>query len=145
MVKNRSAPPAPIVPMLLYEDVARGIDWLCQAFGFTERLRMTRNGVVSHAQLEFGGGAITLGQPGGKYQSPARHGIVCQMILVQVPNVDEHFARAKAAGAQLLGEPTEQVFGERSYEAVDLEGHRWTFSQSIADVAPETWGAVVRR
>lgn len=95
--------------------------------------------------MEFGNGAIMLGNPGGSYQGPAKHGIVCQMIVVQVSDVDEHFRRAKAAGAKIVSEPTDQVFGERSYDAVDLEGHHWTFSQSIRDVQPEDWGAVVTR
>ncbi|HEX9942349.1 MAG TPA: hypothetical protein VGG03_10055 [Thermoanaerobaculia bacterium] len=39
--------------------------------------------------------------------------------------------------------PTDMLFGERQYTAEDLGGHRWTFSQSIADVAPEEWGAAL--
>ena len=31
-------------------------------------------------------------------------------------------------------------FGERQYSAQDPAGHHWTFSQTLADVAPEEWG-----
>jgi len=38
-IVNRSAPRATVVPVLVYEDVGKAIDWLCGAFGFEERLR----------------------------------------------------------------------------------------------------------
>ncbi len=31
-------------------------------------------------------------------------------------------------------------FGERQYTAEDLAGHQWTFSETLADMAPEEWG-----
>ena len=40
----------------------------------------------------------------------------------------------------MLSEPADLPFGERQYTAVDLAGHHWTFTQSIADVSPEQWG-----
>jgi uncharacterized glyoxalase superfamily protein PhnB len=36
--------------------------------------------------------------------------------------------------------PHDTPFGERQYVADDPEGHRWTFSQHVADVPPERWG-----
>ncbi len=81
MVVNRSAPRATVVPILVYEDVAAAIDWLCDAFGFTERLRAAGpGGVVSHAQLVIGEGAegaLMLGRPGGEFRPP-RPGEVSQ-------------------------------------------------------------------
>ena len=62
IVKNRSAPAVTIVPILIYEDVGEAIDWLCRAFGFTERLRAERDGVIGHAQLAVAEGAIMLGR-----------------------------------------------------------------------------------
>jgi hypothetical protein len=62
---NRSAPTATIVPILIYEDVGQAIDWLCRAFGFSERLRAERGGVIGHAQLAVAEGAIMLGRQGG--------------------------------------------------------------------------------
>jgi hypothetical protein len=49
----------------------------------------------------------------------------------------------KACGAHIVHPPIDHFFGERQYTVVDLGGHRWTFSQSIADVDPESWGGVV--
>jgi uncharacterized glyoxalase superfamily protein PhnB len=62
--------------------------------------------------------------------------------MVRVEDVDAHCARARAHGAQVLAEPTDHPYGERQYEVADLAGHRWTFTQTTADVAPEDWGGV---
>jgi uncharacterized glyoxalase superfamily protein PhnB len=141
MVTNSSAPTATVVPILVYEDVGQAVDWLCGAFGFTERLRAAGpGGRIVHAQLSVAEGAVMLGAKGGVYQPP-RPGEVTQYVTVHVEDVDTHFEHARQFGARVLGPPADQPFGERQYTAEDLGGHRWTFSQSIADVAPEEWGA----
>ena len=61
-------------------------------------------------------------------------------VLVPVDDVDAHYAHALAAGARVLGEPTTYPFGERQYSVIDLGGHRWTFTQTVADIDPATWG-----
>jgi len=141
MVTNRSAPAATIVPILIYEDVGQAIDWLCRAFGFTERLRVERDGVIGHAQLVFAEGAIMLGRQGGPFRSPQGNE-VSQYVHVTVADVDRHFEHAKQSGARIVHAPTDQPFGERQYTVQDHAGHRWTFSQHVADIAPEEWGAV---
>jgi uncharacterized glyoxalase superfamily protein PhnB len=145
MVVNRSAPRATIVPILVYEDVDKAIDWLCGAFGFTERLRAAGpGGSVTHAQLEIGECALMLGRQGGEFRAP-RPDEVSQYVLVHVENVDDHFEHARQRGARVLKSPADMPFGERQYTVEDIGGHRWTFSQSIADVAPEAWGATPAR
>jgi uncharacterized glyoxalase superfamily protein PhnB len=140
VVTNRSAPAATIVPILIYEDVGHAIDWLCRVFGFTERLRAERDGIVGHAQLSFGNGAVMLGRHGGPYRPP--HGTeVTHCLHVTVDNVDRHFEHARVAGARVVQPPTDMPFGERQYTALDIGGHWWTFSQHITDLAPEDWGA----
>ena len=141
MVVNRSAPRATVVPVLVYEDVSAAIEWLCRAFGFTERLRAgAPGGVVSHAQLVVGDGAIILGRQGAEFRPP-RSGEVNQYVTVHVDDVDRHYERSKAHGASIVKAPLDMPFGERQYTALDPGGHRWTFSQSIADVALEAWSA----
>ncbi len=141
MIINRSAPTATVVPVLVYEDVNKAIEWLCGTFGFGERLRAAGSGGrVTHAQLEMADGAVMLGQQGGEFRSP-RPNEVTQYVIVHITNVDEHFEHARQCGARILKSPANMPFGERQYTAEDLGGHRWTFSQSIADVAPEEWGA----
>jgi len=145
MVSNRSAPTATVVPVLIYEDVGEAINWLCRAFGFTERLRHAgRDGTVSHAQLAIAEGAIMLGRQGDTFRPP-RPGEVSQYVLIHVDDVDRHFEHAKQFGARIVKPLTNMPFGERLYTTEDHAGHRWTFSQHVADVAPEAWGATPAR
>jgi uncharacterized glyoxalase superfamily protein PhnB len=120
--------------------VGQAIEWLCRVFGFTERLRVERDGVTYHGQLTVAEGAIMLGRQGGPYRAPPGTE-VSAYVLVHVENVDADFAHAKESGAIIVHEPNELPFGERSYTARDRAGHWWTFSQHIADVPFEAWGA----
>ena len=141
-IVNRSAPSSTVVPVLVYENVAEAIDWLCGAFGFTERLRATRDGRVIHAQLTVGEGAIMIGAAGNQFRPP-RPDEVSQYVIVHVEDANRHFEQSKRFGARIVQAPADMPFGERVYTSEDPAGHRWTFSQSIADVAPEQWGATV--
>lgn len=144
MRTNRSAPGAAVVPVVIYSDVAKAIDWLCHAFGFEERLRAPgRDGVITHAQLNAGDGAIMIGSGGGPFK-PMRAGELHQYVLVEVDNVDQHFERARGFGAEILEPAQSMPFGVRQYTAADFEGHWWTFSQNIADVHPSAWGAILK-
>ena len=140
-IVNRSAPTSIVVPVLIYEDLSKAIEWLCQAFGFRERLRAAApGGKVIHAQLSFGDGDVMIGASGSGFRSP-RPNEVNQYVIVRVENVDLQFEQAKRFGVRILQPPANMPFGERVYTAEDLAGHRWTFSQSIADVPLEQWGA----
>jgi len=132
MESNRSIPQAQIIPELAYPDVNAAAEWLVKAFGFSVRLRIANHRV----QMEFGTGAVVVCDgPAARTEASASHSI-----MVRVANVDEHYARAVAAGARVSGEPTTYPYGERQYAARDLAGHRWVFSQSVEDVHPSTWG-----
>ena len=145
MVVNRSAPRAAVVPILVYEDVGKAIDWLCGTFGFKERLRAEAPGdSVAHAQLDIAEGAVMLGRQGAEFRPP-RANEVSQYVHVHVEDVDAHFEHTRQCGARILKPLADMPFGERQYTVEDLGGHRWTFSQSIADVAPEEWGATPAR
>ena len=122
-------PPGTVIPELAYTDVRAAAEWLCRAFGFSERLRIGDHRV----QLRVGDAAIVVVQQAA---TPAGSG----GIMVRVADVDAHHATAAAMGARILGVPVDYPYGERQYSAVDPGGHRWTFSQSIADVDPATWG-----
>jgi len=144
MVPNRSAPTAAIVPILVYEDVGKALEFLARAFGFKERLRAEWGGSISHAQMDIGAGSIMLGKQGGPFTAPSGDA-VSQYAHVHVDNVDQHFAKAKSEGAAILKEPADMPFGVRQYTAKDIGGHWWTFSQNIKDVDPAEWGAKVAR
>ena len=47
------------------------------------------------------------------------------------------------AGGLTITAPADYPYGERQYTVEDLGGHRWTFSQTIADVDPKTWGGIL--
>ena len=129
MIANRSVPGSTIIPELPYPDVLEASDWLRYAFGFRERLQIADH----RAQLEYGSGAVIVTQGGGGG---------CSM-LVRVEDVDAHHGRAVAAGARIVNPPSDYPYGERQYTAEDPGGHRWTFSESIADVDPADWGGVL--
>jgi uncharacterized glyoxalase superfamily protein PhnB len=133
--------PGAVVPVLSYQDVAQAIEWLCGAFGFAERLRTPAepDGAIHHAQLAIGEGAAIL--TGERGAPKSRSGSV----LVHVEDLDAHFERARKFGAKIVRAPSTAEFGERQYTAEDVEGRSWTFSQSVADVKPEDWGAQVSR
>src|SRR5262245_27279763 len=127
---NRSIPRSTVIPELGYASVTEAADWLCKHFGFTVRVRIADHRV----QLNVGDGAIVVNELRGAAADTA-HGV-----MVRVEDVDAHHARAKAGGARILNPPTDYPYGERQYSVVDLGGHVWKFTQSIADVAPEDWG-----
>jgi uncharacterized glyoxalase superfamily protein PhnB len=144
MIVNRSAPGATVVPILIYDDVAKALDWLHGAFGFVERLRAPgRDGAINHAQIMAGAGAIIVGRAGGPFKAPSGAG-VSQYVVMDVDDVDRHFAHASAFGARIVQPPEDLPFGCRQYTAADLAGHWWTFSQNIADVPPSAWGAILK-
>jgi uncharacterized glyoxalase superfamily protein PhnB len=134
--ENRSIPAATVIPVLIYPDVRAAVAWLTAAFGFEERVRI---GEGHRSQLRVGDGAVIVGEGHGNRRAP-RSGEVTHSVIVRVDDVTTHCERAKAHGAEIAMEPTDFEYGERQYTAVDLAGHQWTFSETLADVAPETWG-----
>jgi len=136
---NRSIPSATVIPVLIYPDVREAVSWLGEAFGFVERVRI---GEDHRSQLSFGDGAVIIGDI-RKERRPPRAGEVTHSVMVRVDDVDAHCERARAHGARVLMEPTDFEYGERQYAAEDPAGHHWTFSETIADVAPEAWGGTL--
>lgn len=139
MKPNRSIPSPTVIPVLIYSDVREAVAWLEGAFGFRERVRI---GEDHRSQLAVGGdGAVIVGDVRNE-RRPPREGEVTHMVMVRVEDVDAHCAHARASGARIVTEPADFPFGERQYTVEDPEGHQWTFSQTLADVAPEEWGGI---
>jgi len=136
MRPNRSIPAAPVVPVLTYPDVRAAVDWLTEVFGFTERVRI---GEAHRSQMHAGGGGVIVADVRGA-RRPPYPGRVTHSVMVRIDDVQAHCARARRHGARIVDEPTDFPYGERQYAAEDLAGHLWTFSETIADVAPESWG-----
>jgi uncharacterized glyoxalase superfamily protein PhnB len=132
---------------VFYQDAAKAIDWLCRAFGFEVRLKVEgENGSVVHSELVFGEGLIMLAAGANPARPHCKSpqslgGANTQSLAVSVDDVDAHGQRARAAGAQIVQEPETRDYGEeywadRSYEAVDPEGHHWWFVQRVRDPKP---------
>jgi uncharacterized glyoxalase superfamily protein PhnB len=137
MRSNRSIPPVTVIPVLVYPDVRAAVDWLADAFGFVEHVRI---GEGHRAQLGVGeGGAVIVAEASGEKQPP-RAGVVPSHLKVRVDDVAAAFQRATAAGARAVELPTDRQYGERECTVEDLAGHRWQFTETIADVAPEEYG-----
>jgi uncharacterized glyoxalase superfamily protein PhnB len=137
VLRNRSAPPATVTPVLVYPDVRAAVDWLETAFGFEERVRI---GDAHRAQMRVGtDGAVVLANVGSDRVAPDR----CtntHLIKVRVPDVDAAWARARERGARIVEDLTTWEYGERSGVVEDIGGHRWELTQTVRDVAPEDWG-----
>ena len=133
-----------VTPYLLYEDAAAAVEWLIATFGFRERLRYTEpTGRVTHAELTFADGVVMLGEPGKGYENPKRASHFNGMVVVEVEDLDAHHTMAVSGGATIVTEPEDTPYGIRRYRAADPEGHEWEFTQTVADVQPEDWGATV--
>ena len=137
--RNRSIPSATVIPVLIYPDVREAVAWLGEAFGFVERVQI---GEDHRSQLQVGtDGAVIVGDVRHD-RRPPRPGESTHSVVVRVEDARAHCERARACGAQILMEPTDFEYGERQYSVEDHAGHHWTFSQTLADVAPEAWGGV---
>jgi uncharacterized glyoxalase superfamily protein PhnB len=64
-------------------------------------------------------------------------------IMVRVYDIDRHYEHVKESGAAIVNPPADYPYGERQYTLDDIGGHHWTFSQTIADVDPESWGGIL--
>jgi uncharacterized glyoxalase superfamily protein PhnB len=117
-----------ITPYLLYEDAEAAVEFLTLAFGFREHFRTIGGAGGLHVELRLDDEPLMLGQPPSGYESPQRAGHYTALVHVYVDDVDAHFERAQAAGAEILMEPTGQSNGDRRYDAKDPEGHLWSFA-----------------
>jgi len=122
--------------VLVYPDVREAVAWLTEAFGFAERLRIGEN---HRSQLSFGDAAVIVADVRNE-RRPPRPGEVTHSVVVRVEDAKAHCERARQHGARIVMEPTDFEYGERQYTAEDLAGHRWTFSETLADVDPADWG-----
>jgi uncharacterized glyoxalase superfamily protein PhnB len=131
---------------LFYDDAAKAMDWLCAAFGFEVRLKVEGgDGRILHSELTFGDALIMVAQAGGRADRPqfppgaspkGMAGVNTQSLLLFVDSTDAHCERARQHGAVILDEPKLHDYGpeywaDRSYGALDLEGHMWWFTERV--------------
>lgn len=134
MTVNRSLPTDTVLPHVMYQDIANAIAWLTRVFGFREHYRYGEP--VSGAQMYAANACIMLKSARG-HATPAQLGYGTQSLTIFVDDVDEHFARTKAAGAKIIEDLHETIYGERQYGVKDLDGHHWLFSHHARDLSPD--------
>ena len=142
-VVNPPADMAQIVPYLYYADAGAAIEFMEKAFGF-EIVSAFRgpDGTVLTAKVRTGSGVILVGPgmvPFGT-RGVEEPDFVSSMTYVYVEDVESHYARAKAAGAQIRAEPHAHFGGDRIYTASDPGGQRWTFAEPLEEPQPRPEG-----
>jgi uncharacterized glyoxalase superfamily protein PhnB len=142
-----SEPSFPITPSLAYRDPKAAMAWLEAAFGCEVSMLLTdKDGEIAHLVMSL------RGQPFGvmrewespaiigpaKMRSPASlDGCGTGFLRVVVENLAAHCEHARAAGARIVQEPELQFYGDRTYRALDLDGHVWSFQEKVKDVSLE--------
>lgn len=124
---------------VFYKDPFAALDWLEKAFGFERTMLITEpDGTLSHSQMQFGSALIMVGTEWIDYvASPqSTNGRNTAMIRIQLTEgIDAHCDRARAAGGEVVMEPKDQFYGDRTYAVRDPEGRVWSFSQTVATVS----------
>lgn len=119
-----------VYPYLRYEDATEACAWLQLAFGFDPLFVVSDDdGKVHHAELRLGDGVILLGpaDPEAGESSPRGLEAVPGGIYCFIQELEPHFERAAAAGAQIVRPIYGTDYGSQEYSALDLEGHHWSF------------------
>ena len=123
-----------VIPILVYEDIEAAHDYLVGTFGLTSGgLHRLDDGTVVHGEVRNGDAPIWLHRvtTESELDSPRNAAMTHGGLSVIVPDVDAHYDRARAAGARIDREPTDQAYGLREYGVRDPENHRWWFSSRL--------------
>jgi uncharacterized glyoxalase superfamily protein PhnB len=116
-----------IFPCFRYENAPKAIEWLDKAFGFQKQFVVPgEHDTVAHAQLRLGAGMIMMGS-GGKPDPKNPWSTEKYGTYAVVKEIDAHYARAKAAGAEVVRPIADTDYGSREYSVRDCEGHLWSF------------------
>ena len=122
-----------IMPTLRYRDAPAAIDWLCTVLGFASHaVYPGPDNTVGHAELTLNGGMIMLGshkddEYGKGFKSPAEvGGFETRSAYVVVEDAEAVYARAQAAGAEIVRPIQDTAYGSREFTVKDPEGHSWS-------------------
>jgi uncharacterized glyoxalase superfamily protein PhnB len=126
---------------ICYRDPFAALKWLEAAFGFEPTMVVVNpDGGLGHSEMRLGDGMIMVGREWDeRHKSPASiEGMNTQSVHVQLDEgIDAHCARARKAGAIIVRELADQFYGDRTYAALDPEGHNWSFGQTIKAMTNE--------
>jgi uncharacterized glyoxalase superfamily protein PhnB len=133
---------------VFYQDAQAAIDWLCRHLVLRAAQGRGEGGRIEHSELTYGEGLVMVGQEGGssaerpwkaRMRSPRSvDGANTQCLMLFVDDADAHCAHARQHGAQIVEEPATHDYGDdywadRSYGALDPEGHLWWITQRVRD------------
>lgn len=130
---------------ICYVDPNAAFRWLEEAFGFEPLVViLDENERIAHSEMKYGDGIIMVGSEWSEnHRSPQNlSGKNTQTVHVQLAegeDIDAHCAHARKSGAQILQEPDDQFYGDRTYRARDPEGHIWTFGVTVKKLSPTEW------
>lgn len=142
MLFNRSVPVDTLLPHVDYKHLPRAIEWLITTFGLVEHYRW--GDPISGAQMRLGNAWLMVNAAKSPQQkTPIELGYGTQTLTIFIEDVENHYAHTRAAGANIVEELHETVYGEFQYGVRDLEGHLWLFSRHARNVDPAKWGATV--
>jgi uncharacterized glyoxalase superfamily protein PhnB len=121
---------AQVIPYLYYADVPKAVDWLVKVFGFEKIMIQPTGNDRHHGEVRYGAGVVMMGTAAEQFESQSPHQAQAHTggVFVYLDDVDGHCARAKAAGAEIVQDLSDQAYG-RTYWARDPEGHDWFFTR----------------
>lgn len=129
-----------LFPYLRVKNAGKAIEFYTRAFGVTEKYRLTEpSGRIGHCELDFGGTIVMLSEeyPELGFVGPQTIGRASMSIHLHVDDCDAAIRRAVSEGAELIREPSDAFYGERSGTVRDPFGHEWMIGHSIEEVTPE--------
>lgn len=129
-----------VTPRLVVRDARAAVEFYRDAFGAEQRgtLFAAPGGMVVHAEIQFGDSVVYLTEPGdnGGGTAAGDGGQVTAIMVVTVPDVDSLWARAVAAGCEVIHPLADQFYGEREGRLRDPFGQQWMLGSHIEDVDP---------
>ena len=132
-----------VTPTLVVDGGVKALEFYTEVFDAKERIRFPGPGdTIAHAELDIGDSVVMVedASPFLRTQAPPPGGVDGSPIslFIYVEDADDVIERAVNLGATLKRPPEQQFYGDRVYECVDPEGHRWKFAQHIRDVDSHT-------
>jgi uncharacterized glyoxalase superfamily protein PhnB len=130
-MENNTKHRTSIVPGMAYRNAPAAIEWLCRVFGFEKHaVYPGPDNTIAHAELTLGDGMIMLGSVTGTMSHLIKQpdeigGAETQSSNLIVSDADAIYARAKAAGAEMVFDIEDKHYGGRGFTCRDLEGHMW--------------------
>jgi uncharacterized glyoxalase superfamily protein PhnB len=115
-----------VTPYLVVPDADAELKFLVAAFGAIEKsCQRNENGSVMHAEIHIGDSLLMMGQAGGQWKAKAAS------LYLWVPNVDELYAKALAAGATSESAPEDKPYGHRNAGVIDAAGITWWIGSPV--------------